>query len=159
MFTTADGYANIAAANEEMWLRFCHALGLEDLLQDDRFVRNADCVAHRSDLIVAIEERTRRLTTAELLERLIAARVPCGAIHNLAEVFADPQVQHLGLVETVRHSTVGELKVTGIPFRLSESPGAVRLPPPTLGEHTNQILKELGYSESEIARFQAEGAV
>jgi crotonobetainyl-CoA:carnitine CoA-transferase CaiB-like acyl-CoA transferase len=156
---TADGYVNIAVANEEIWRRFCAALGLELLLQDPRFARNPDRVANRDALWQAIEARTRQIASADLLERLSAAKVPCGAIRNLAEVFADPQVAHLNLAPMVRHRTAGDLRVTGVPFRLARTPGAVRLPPPTLGEHTNEVLVELGYTMPEVQRLREQGAV
>lgn len=159
LFATADGYVNIAAANEDMWQRFCGALGMDDVCKDARFARNAERVAHREELIAVIEARTRQIPTATLLEQLNAAKVPCGAIRDLAEVFADPQVQHLGLVQTVQHPTVGELRVTGVPFRLSQTPGAVRLPPPTLGQHTDEVLAELGYGARQIEQLRADGTV
>jgi len=157
--STADGYVNIAVANEEIWRRFCAALDLDALFEDPRFARNPDRVANLDALWQAIEPRTRQLSTAQLLERLEAAKVPCGAIRNLAEVFADPQVARLGLVQTVHHRAIGDLRVTGVPFRLSQTPGAVRLPPPTLGEHTDEVLMELGYTRAEIRRFRDQGAI
>ncbi|MDQ6670461.1 MAG: CoA transferase, partial [Chloroflexota bacterium] len=97
MFETSDGYVNVAAANEPMWQRFCKALGLEVLLEDARFTTNPDRVANRNALSAAIQTRLAALTMAEVIQRLETAEVPVGAVYDLAQVFADPQSQHLGM--------------------------------------------------------------
>src|SRR5207248_10598296 len=106
-----------------------------------------------------IERRIRTLTKADVVRRLREANVPVGPINALDEVFADPVVRHLGLVAEVDHPTAGRVRAPGIPVRLSGTPPSVRRHPPELGEHTDQILEELGFTSAEVAKLRADGAV
>jgi len=159
LFKTKDSYINVAVGNDSLWARFGQSLGLEQYVNDPRFKTNPDRLANRDALIAIIEERFSRSTTAEITALLDGVGVPSGAVHNLAEVFADPQVAHLGLEQVMQHPTVGELHQTGIPYRFSESRGGLRLPPPLLGQHTDEVLQDLGYAEEDIARLRQEGVV
>jgi crotonobetainyl-CoA:carnitine CoA-transferase CaiB-like acyl-CoA transferase len=154
MFKARDGYVNVAAANEPMWQRFCTALDLPELLADPRFATNPDRVTNREPLSAAIQTRLGSLSMAEVIERLETAEVPVGPVYDLAQVFADPQSQHLGLAMATPHPKVPELRTTGFPFRLSETPPEVRIPPPLLGEHTADVLREIGYSDEDIAALE-----
>jgi glutaryl-CoA transferase len=155
MFSTADGFVNVAAANEPMWQRFCRALDLESLLTDARFATNPDRVTNRAALSAAIEARLCVLSTAEVSARLEQAEVPVGPVYSLAEVFDDPQSQHLQMAQPTPHPMVPDLRTTGFPYRLSATPAEVRCPPPLLGQHTSEVLAELGYSTEEISRLTA----
>jgi len=150
MFRASDGYVNVAAANEPMWQRFCRALDLAGLLADARFATNPDRVTNREALSSAIEARLALLTVAEVIDRLERAEVPVGPVYNLAQVFADPQSEHLGMAMPTPHAKVPDLRTTGFPYRLSETPPEVRRAPPMLGEHTAEVLRELSYTDAEI---------
>jgi len=157
-FRTRDGYLNVAVGSEGIWQRFCEVVAPE-LLDDPRFSTNADRVRHRSELIPILEAHFRERTTAEWREILDRAGVPNGPIYRVSEVFEDPQTLHRGMKVTLPHPTAGEVTMTGVPVKLSETPGEVRTPPPLLGQHTEAVLRELGYAPEEIAHLRAEGAV
>jgi formyl-CoA transferase len=158
-FRTTDGWLNLACGNEGHWRRFCHALGLAELLSDERFSTNADRVRHRAALNERLEPRIAAMRTAEVVAALEAAEVPAGPVFNLAEVFADPQSEHLGLLETVKHPTAGEVSVTGFPWRCSQTPPTIRYPPPILGQHSEEVLAALGYGADDLAEMRASGVI
>ena len=158
-FSTADGYVNIAAGNDAIFARLCRALGLERLLGDPRFQTNAGRITNLPALVESIEAALKNYRTAEVVALLDAADVPCGPIYTVPEVFADPQVQHLELRQRVPHPALGEVDQLGFPYRFSASPAAIRRHPPLLGEHTEEVLAEVGYSPAQIARLREAGAV
>lgn len=158
-FRTADGHVNIAAGNDAMFTRLCRALGLEELTEDSRFATNAGRITHLTELVERIEDRTTTRPTAEIVALLDEAQVPCGPIYTVPEVFADPQVQHLELHQRVPHPTLGVVDQTGFPWRFSRTPAMIRRHPPLLGEHTEEVLQELGYSPEDIAHLRALAAI
>jgi crotonobetainyl-CoA:carnitine CoA-transferase CaiB-like acyl-CoA transferase len=158
-FRASDGHVNVGVANNALFERFCRALELEELLEDERFTDNPTRVAHRRELVPIIERRVRALTKAEVVRRLREANVPVGPINSLDEVFADPVVRHLGLVAEVDHPTAGRVRAPGIPVRLSGTPPSVRRHPHELGEHTDEILRELEFTSEEIAALRRDGAI
>jgi crotonobetainyl-CoA:carnitine CoA-transferase CaiB-like acyl-CoA transferase len=158
-FRAADGDVNVACGTERMWQAFCRALGLEALLDDPRFTLIPDRVGNREPLVEAIEARLATMTVAEVVSTLEAVEVPVGPIYSLDQVFDDPQSEHLKLKRTIQHPKAGEISVTGFPWQLSETPAEIRIPPPLLGEHTDEVLRDLGYSDAEIAELHEKGAV
>lgn len=158
-FRASDGHVNVGVANNALWERFCRALDLEELLEDARFTDNPRRVAHRKDIVPVIERRLRTLTKAEIVRRLREANVPVGPINTLDEVFADPVVRHLGLIAEVDHPTAGRVRAPGIPVRMTGTPPSVRRAPPLLGEHTDEVLADLGYSPDEVVALRRDGAI
>ena len=158
-FKTKDGYINIAAGNQAMWERLAKTLGLEHLIQDRRFLTVADRVANRPELIRLLEEKLVEKTSKEWEAILDKAGVANGPILYLDEVFQDPQVLHQKMLLEMDHPTVGKIKTLGFPAKLSRTPGQLRLPPPLKGQHTEEVLKELGYSSEEIQTMRRKGII
>jgi formyl-CoA transferase len=159
VFKTADGHMNIAASGQHMYRRLCEALDVKPLIDDPRFKTPPDRSKNRVACNEELEKATATKTSAEWVEILNKAGVPCGPILNVKEVFEDEQVRALGLSVKIRHPRLGEQEVQNLPVTLSRTPGAVRTASPDLGEHTDQVLAELGYSREEVAALHRDGAV
>ena len=154
-FKTKDGYINIASAGQAIWERFCKAIEAEEFLSDPRYTNSAARSQHRDALNAAIETYTQRYYSEELIALLNKAGVPCGPIYSIDQVFDDPQVQHLGLAQTVQHPVLGPLQLVGQPFTLSRYSNTLRTAPPERGQDTVTVLTELGLSIEEIANLRA----
>jgi formyl-CoA transferase len=159
VFKTKDGYMNIAASGQHMYRRLCEALDVKHLIDDPRFKTPQDRSKNRVTCNEELEKATVTRTSAQWVDVLNKAGVPCGPILNVKEVFEDPQVQHLNLAVRIHHPRLGEQDVQNLPVTLSRTPGKVVSASPDLGQHTDEVLAELGYSKEDIAALRRDGAV
>ena len=159
-FECRDGYLNVACGNESIWRRFCGAAGLEELAEDSRFQTNADRVKHADELRAVLDPAIAERTTAEWIGVLRSAGVPAGRIASVRDVCEHPQVMARDMVVELEHPEAGPIRVTGVPIKLSDTPGAVRSPPPVLGQHTEDVLSDwLGMSDAETAELRRQNIV
>ena len=140
---TADGYGQLMCMNEKFWTELCVLIARPDLAADPRFAKNQGRVRHRATLVPLLEAIFKTRTKHDWLAALEAAKVPCGAINNLAEVFADPQVLARGMVHTWQHPLGGAVQLVASPIKMSLTPVRTDLPPPTLGQHTREVLDSI----------------
>jgi crotonobetainyl-CoA:carnitine CoA-transferase CaiB-like acyl-CoA transferase len=154
VFRTQDGEIFIVGSNQRLWRRLCQALHREDLLQEARFGSNTERVKHRDILIPILQDETQKYPTATLNELLDEAGVPCAAVNTLDKVLTDPQTLARDMVVDIPHPLIPDLKLLGLPIKLSDTPGEVRMPPPLQGQHTEEVLADLGYSAADIRRFR-----
>ena len=147
VFEVADGHLILAVGNDGQFARFCAVAGCGDLPQDPRFASNANRVRHRDALVPLLAERMKKRTRSDWLSALEAAKVPCGPINDLDDVFADPQVQARGMSVRVPHPHTDTLQLVASPMKLSATPVQLRRAPPLLGQHTDEVLAELGVDE------------
>ena len=158
-FATSDGDVALAVGNDSLWQAFCAAADLPGLGADPRFATNALRLAHYDELRATLVPVFASRPRVEWQSILREAGVPNGAVRGLDEVFADPQTAAREMLVEVAHATLGPVKVTGVPVKLSATPGSVRTAPPTLGQHTAAVLAELGYDQAGIEALVANGAV
>ena len=159
VFNTADGYINIAATGQRIWERLCRAIGAETLLANPDYAMPEGRSLHRDALNADIERHLAGRTSAEWIARLNEAGVPCGEINSIDQVFADPQVSHLGMVQSVASPHYDPLRLVAQPIALSGQRGEVRMRPPERGEHTDELLSSLGYEAAGIAELRRKGIV
>ncbi|MED4911079.1 CaiB/BaiF CoA-transferase family protein [Brevibacillus centrosporus] len=154
-FPAKDGDFILAIANNSLWERACRALGWEDLREDPRFYTNDDRVAHRDLLVAIISARIAEMDRQEIIHKLDQAGVPAGPIHTVDQVLNHPQVLAREMVLEVEHPIVKDLKMPGFPVKLSDTPAQVHRHPPLLGEHTEEILLEMGFLPEQIEGWRA----
>jgi formyl-CoA transferase len=159
VFPTKDGMINIAANGERMWRDFLRVCGAEEFGDDERFNTPRARATHRAELREVVEHKLRERPSAEWIAAFNEAGVPCGPILTIDKVFADPQVQHLGLAQQVESDLYGPLTLVRSPTRLSRTPTSLRSASPYPGGQTNEVLAEYGYTADEIERLTHEGAV
>ncbi|HXQ30433.1 MAG TPA: CaiB/BaiF CoA-transferase family protein [Steroidobacteraceae bacterium] len=159
-FATSDGYLMLAVGNDRQFAAFASLAGRPELAADPRFATNAARVAHRAELVPLVAELIAARTTAEWIERLATAAVPCGPINDLAAVFAEPQIRHRQMRMDLAHPLAGSVPQVRNPIRYSRTTLEYPLPPPLLGEHTSAVLSgELGLDQSELAALRARGVI
>jgi len=159
-YPTAEGLIAVAVGNDGQFARFAESAGHAEWARDPRFAKNPDRVTNRETLDGLIAQALKGGRSAAWIEKLRAAGVPCGPINSVAEALTDPHTLARDMVRTVKHPTVGDLKMVGIPFRFGGTPGAIRRAPPLLGQHTEEVLgAELGLSAERIAQLRAEKVV
>ncbi|MBV9968655.1 MAG: CoA transferase, partial [Xanthobacteraceae bacterium] len=159
VFKTKDGYINIASAGQKIWERFCHALGTPEWITKPDDATNASRSKNRDMLNAEIDEHTVNRTSADWVERFNTAGVPCGPIYSIDQMFDDPQVKHLGIAQTVKGRNGNGPTLVGQPVSLSRTPSRLVAPPPAIGEHTEGVLKEFGFSAKDLARLRAADAI
>ena len=158
-YPTSDGFLVVAVATDNLWKRFCQAIGLDTLVDDERFLSNPDRTANRDALDSVIEPVLAAKSTAAWTEILTTAGVPCGPVNTIDGTLSMPQVVHDDLVVDVPHPDIPDFRMPGIAIKLGGTPGTVRYPPPGLGEHTDDVLTNLGYDRPSIERLRCEGVI
>ena len=159
-YPVKDGMIAVGVGNDPQFAKFAAVLGKAEWARDPRFAKNPDRVANREALDGMISEALKRDSAQAWLGKITAAGVPCGRINGVSQALSDPHTIAREMVRTVKHPTAGDLKMLGIPFRFSATPATIRRPPPTLGQHTEQVLRdELGLSAERIAELRAQKVV
>ena len=158
-FEAADRYVFIGITHDRFWQAFCSALGLDDLGRDERYKTAEGRLLHRDELVTEVAAELRNLLSSEILAKLEAADVPCAPVKEVSEVIDDPQVLARGMLLDMQYPGTGNMKLAGLPFKASgmETPQPVRAP--LLGEHTEEILAELGYSKTAIDSLEHKGVI
>ena len=158
-YKTKDGHINVAASGEGMWASLCKVIEREDMLASPDFKGGKKRAENRKQLNAAIEAALQKKTSAEWIEILNKAGIPCGPIYKVDEVFADPQVKHLGVATGVDHPKLGRKQILANAAVLSRTPAKVVAPTPEIGQHTDEVLRELKYSAEEIDKLHKGGVV
>ena len=159
VFETSDGYINLAVTGQTIWERFCRTAGAEQLIEHPDYKTSELRNKNRDALVQEINALLRGASGATWIERFNEAGVPAGPINSIDQVFADPQVQHVGMAEKVTSAALGELTLVAQPVKLSGTPSSFKLAPPERGEHSDEVLQEFGFSADEISDLRASGVV
>jgi crotonobetainyl-CoA:carnitine CoA-transferase CaiB-like acyl-CoA transferase len=159
VFKTADGHINIATAGQKIWERFCQTLEAPELIARNEYANGANRSHNRDALNAEIDRHTVKGTSADWVDRFNKAGVPCGPIYAIDQVFADAQVKHVAMAQPVKTKHQKGLTLVGQPVSLSRTPSRLAAPPPGLGEHTDAVLKEFGFSAKQIAALRQANAI
>jgi crotonobetainyl-CoA:carnitine CoA-transferase CaiB-like acyl-CoA transferase len=159
VFETADGHINIAATGQKIWERFCNTLGVPEMISRPEYKSGAERSKNRDALNAEIASHTVKRPSAEWVEAFNKAGVPCGPIYSVDQVYADPQVEHLGMAQPVKTRGKKPMRMAGQPMSLSRTPSKLVVPPPGLGEHTDAVLKDFGFSAKDIAALRKASAI
>ena len=159
VFEVADGHLILAVGNDGQFKRFCDVAGCAELATDARFAVNANRVRHRDTLVPLLAARLRQRSRSDWLAALEASKVPCGPINDLADVFADPQVQARDMIVRLPHPLTDALELVASPMKLSATPVQVQRPPPLLGQHTDEVLATLGLDAAARALLRQQGII
>lgn len=158
-FESRDGYVIFAIGNQRLWENFLSVIGREDLNQDERFSTMSARNQNPDELKAVLEEITRQKDTEEWVKLMEDAGIPCGRIRSIDQVLSDKHVQKRDMVVEQEHHLAGAINLIGSPLKMSLTPGEVQSPPPTLGQHTEEVLSDMGYSDSDIKSMQDDGIV
>jgi crotonobetainyl-CoA:carnitine CoA-transferase CaiB-like acyl-CoA transferase len=158
-YPVADGMIAVAVGNDAQFRKFAELIGHAEWGEDERFRRNQDRVVNRKTLDAMIAGVLQGAGGQSWIERLRLAGIPCGRINSVAQALADPHTQARDMVRTLTHPTAGEVRTLGIPFRFSDTPASIRRPPPTLSQHTDEVLADLGYADAAIEALKRDGIV
>lgn len=158
-FRTKDGWVTIGATGEKRWPAFCKLIGATEWLDDPRFTTNGDRYARRYELAELISERLQARTSAEWEPLLNDAGIPCGPIHRLDEALDHPQVRHREMVVERDHPAMGTVRLLGLPVKLSDTPAAIHRTPPLMGQHTDEILRDLGLTDADLSSLRERGLI
>jgi crotonobetainyl-CoA:carnitine CoA-transferase CaiB-like acyl-CoA transferase len=158
-FPASDGWITVGAANQENWLRLIDALGAPELRDDPRFANNAERMRNLSELTDELTPLFRRRSMHEWLRRLEESGVPAGPVLDIAEMHTDPQALAREMIVETEHPMAGKVKAIGLPIKFSDTPGGVRRAAPIFGQHTQEVLREHGFSDDEIEQMAAQGVI
>ena len=158
-FEASDGEFVLAVGTDEQFRKFCAVANCAGLAADERFATNAARVRNYDVLRPQLADTFRRRTRVEWIDALTAAGIPCGSVRDVREVLTDPHLDARRMIEVVEHAALGTMRVLGVPIKLSDTPGRVRTAPPTLGQHTNAVLRDLGVTDGEIEALRAGGVI
>jgi formyl-CoA transferase len=158
-FKTCDGYINIAANEQKQWENLCDVLELPELKTDERFAKRDVRKANRKALTPLLEAKLTQRPTGHWVSALNAKGIPSGDILSLQDALAQPQVAHRGTIQTIEEPGIGPLRLFNLTAKFSETPGSLDTPPPRLSAHTSELLRELGYTDEQIAGFREKKVV
>jgi crotonobetainyl-CoA:carnitine CoA-transferase CaiB-like acyl-CoA transferase len=158
-YKTKDGYLNVVLLSPDQWERFCGVVGDPALRSDRRFATNAERLTHHAEMKARVEAILATDSTAEWVARFEKAQIAAGPIYEFDEVFEDPQARHLGVIAEMAQPGYGTVRMVNFPVRASATPARLTRPAPLLGEHTAEVLGELGFSAEDIARLRRDAVV